>query len=352
MKSDIQDIWNSPTILDIRASIIDGSYKYCDKSACPYIQGEFLPFYNGLSERMKNYIDNKLVYLETPPENVMFTFDSSCNLSCPTCRSEKVSHTINSSEYKSLNDLCHKISNSLLTDPLAKLSINITGSGDPFSSLAFRHYLESIDGSKHPNLTFHLQTNGLLLTPIMWERLAKIHNNIEQIYVSIDAATSETYAIVRRGGSFHTLIENMKFICQLRADKKIDHLQANFVVQQKNYREIPAFAEMFSKMDCDSVFFSKVFDWGVWSKEDFAANCIWDDLHIDYDHFISVLADPILAHPKVSLGNILPYRTLAIERRLSSMSWLEKTKYKSEHLLRTKKNNLIKKIKKLIKNFN
>ncbi len=348
-KEDIREIWNSPIAQDIRASIIDGSYKYCDKIACPFIQGEALPFYGDLEPKMKKYIDNKQVVLDTSPENVMFTFDASCNLSCPTCRSEKLSYTIDSNEYKDLNKLCHEITASLLKDPNTDLTLNITGSGDPFSSLAFRHFLESIDGTKYPNLKFRFQTNGLLLTPIMWERLSKIHNNIEHIYVSIDASTSETYAIVRRGGHFSVIMENMRFICKLRADKKFKHLKVNFVVQQKNYKEIPQFAKIFLDMGCDSIDFSKVIDWGSWSKEEFAANCIWDENHPDYNHFISVLADPILSHWNVYLGNILPYRKLAIQRQMANQPLLQKYKIFFSYYLRTKFTNLFKKLRVLKK---
>lgn len=344
-KNDISEIWNSPTAQDIRATIIDGSYKYCDKDACPAIQGESLPFLSHLDKNIKNYIKNKQTVLDAPPQSVMFTFDASCNLSCPTCRPEKISHTIDSKEYKELNKLCHDITASLLKDPDSDLTLNVTGSGDPFSALAFRHYLESIDGTKYPNLKFRFQTNGLLLTPIMWERMSKIHNNVEHIYVSIDASTPETYSIIRRGGQFSVIYENMKFISRLRSQNKFKHLQVKFVVQQKNYREIPHFAKMFLDMGCDSITFSKVLDWGSWSSHEFNANCIWEESHPDYNHFISVLADPILSHWNVYLGNILPYRKLAIQRQLENQPVYLRYKIFLSYYLRTKVTNLFKKLR-------
>jgi hypothetical protein len=33
----LKDVWNSDPIVDIRNSIIDGSFKYCDKELCPYL---------------------------------------------------------------------------------------------------------------------------------------------------------------------------------------------------------------------------------------------------------------------------------------------------------------------------
>jgi hypothetical protein len=39
----LKDVWNSDPIVDIRNSIIDGSFKYCDKELCPYLS-KFINF--------------------------------------------------------------------------------------------------------------------------------------------------------------------------------------------------------------------------------------------------------------------------------------------------------------------
>ena len=33
----LKDIYNSKPVVDIRNSILDGSFKYCDKELCPYL---------------------------------------------------------------------------------------------------------------------------------------------------------------------------------------------------------------------------------------------------------------------------------------------------------------------------
>jgi hypothetical protein len=33
----LKDVYNSEPIVDIRNSILDGSFKYCDKELCPYL---------------------------------------------------------------------------------------------------------------------------------------------------------------------------------------------------------------------------------------------------------------------------------------------------------------------------
>lgn len=310
-EEDIGKLWNSEIARDIRKSIIDGSYSHCNKDLCPHIQGHLLKKHFELDRELRDIIENKQTEMSSMPRSVMFTFDPSCNLACPSCRSEKLSYTIDSDELTKTNQVIEKITLELFRNPLEKINLNITGSGDPFAALAFRSFLEKIDGSIYPNLRFDFQTNGLLLTPRMWERMHKIHKNINSILVSIDAASKETYAKVRKGGDWNTLIENMKFLSQLRfRQKKIIHLQVNFIVQQSNYREMASFVRMFKEIKVDRIYFSLISDWGVMSEEVFKKEAIWDSNHPDHSHFLNVLADPIFEFSV--LGNVGPFRKTAL----------------------------------------
>ena len=33
----LNEIWNSPPVQEVRESILDGSFKYCDKKQCPFL---------------------------------------------------------------------------------------------------------------------------------------------------------------------------------------------------------------------------------------------------------------------------------------------------------------------------
>jgi MoaA/NifB/PqqE/SkfB family radical SAM enzyme len=97
--------------------------------------------------------------------------------------------------------------------PLLKdaLRLRVTASGDPFGSAHFQYILSHLDRASNPRLRLNLQTNGILLTPKLWERL-RLEGRVEQLIVSVDAAEPETYEQVRRGGSFTTLMENLTFM--------------------------------------------------------------------------------------------------------------------------------------------
>mgnify|MGYP001986855867 CR=1 FL=1 len=57
--------------------------------------------------------------------------------------------------------------------------------------------------------------------------------------MSFDAATSETYSKVRRGGNWGILQKNMEFISSLRKEGKVRSLRIDFVMQLLNYKEAP-----------------------------------------------------------------------------------------------------------------
>ena len=323
--TEIDDVWNSQKAIDIRTSILDGSYRYCNHLICPHIQSKNFPVPSEFKSSFEKIIDKKQVVLESLPSEIMLTYDLSCNLSCPSCRVEKISHSSDSLEYKQSMAFTEKIYKKFIENlGNNHLTLNITGSGDPFASLVFRKFIESLDGKKYPNLKIEFQTNGLLLTPMMWERLNNVRNNITRLLVSIDAATEETYLNVRRGGNWQLILENMKFLAQERKKYNIELLQANFVVQKNNYLEMEAFAKLFIGIGCTSVYFSLMNDWGTWSKEEFNKQLVWNENHSEFDSFITALQGNIFSHHKVYLGNLTAYRKLAIERRVRKGHYLNR----------------------------
>ena len=92
-----------------------------------------------------------------------------------------------------------------------------------FGSKLFREFLFNADGEKNPNVFYNLQTNGGLFTPRYWHKMEKIHKQINTILISVDAATKEVYDVVRRGGNWKLLNQNLLFMKELKAKKKIKY---------------------------------------------------------------------------------------------------------------------------------
>jgi MoaA/NifB/PqqE/SkfB family radical SAM enzyme len=197
-------------------------------------------------------------------------------------------------------------------------TLSITGSGDPFASRVYRELLYGLDGKDHPQMRIALQTNGVLLTPRNWARMEKLHDNVSSIIVSFDAATAETYAVTRRGGHWDTLIANCERLGDLRRAGKIKLLRYDFVVQQANYREMPAFVALARRLGGDRAYFSQLVDWGTWPQSVFEAQCVWDEGHAEREAFLRVMADDALDDPFVDLGNMTRWREAALRRGLGA----------------------------------
>src|SRR5690349_32657 len=43
LPSSVAEVWNSEAAVDIRKSILDGSFKYCKEEHCPYLQTQTGP---------------------------------------------------------------------------------------------------------------------------------------------------------------------------------------------------------------------------------------------------------------------------------------------------------------------
>jgi MoaA/NifB/PqqE/SkfB family radical SAM enzyme len=277
----IESVWESDELKKIQQSLIDGSYKYCSKTECPYLSQLILKQSPSNVFINKKHFNKSLI--SEGPTNINFAFDRSCNLSCPSCRN--VAIMANGEELEFIDKTINRIQ--LKYGKHLKM-LYLSGSADPFASKSIRKFLLNFDREKFPNLKhIHLHTNGLLLNEDMWMKLSHIHDLIKTIEISIDAATKETYEIVRRGGNWETILENLKFISTIKLNDK----RVSFVVQDTNYIEMEDFYNlMMSIFDNNvDVFFNKITNWGTYSDADFKIKQIWNNTHPEFSFFLHQL---------------------------------------------------------------
>lgn len=218
--------YNSLSAKLVRESILDGSYEYCDAEICPYLRNKNPRFF---------FPDDDVVKFSTNvPRFINFGDDDSCNLSCPSCRDDFITVNTNQLDYKEQVD---EFAESVFV-------ISTSTSGDPLYGKDSRDFLHSINKEKYPNLQkINIQTNGLLLKK-HWDLIEHLKNICDvDLSISIDAATTDTYNIVRRGGNFRLLIENLTFI----NSQNISHVNFCFTVNQINFKEILKFYYLMEK---------------------------------------------------------------------------------------------------------
>ena len=312
-EQDLDGVWNSAKAKAVRASVLDGSFKHCVQAECPAIQAGSLPERDAVTDPfLRRVIDQNLVEVAEPPRLFNLCYDESCNLQCPSCRRDRIFFG-EGPDYERRKRIQDMLVAGLFAEPHERhFRLNITGSGDPFGSKLFRDLLTSVDGSKFPNVVFDLQTNGVLFTQANWDRMHKLHGNIGNVLVSFDAATADTYAYTRKGGNWTALLENARMLGELRRALRIRQLRFDFVVQQRNYREMPEFVRLAKELaPVDAVSFNLITDWGTYGRE-FAEHAIWRSDHPEFAAFLAVLRAPELQDPLVHLGNVSGYRQQAL----------------------------------------
>ena len=270
-RSDNDINWNSDAAIDIRKSVLDGTYRHCNHEVCPSlnrllntddIPNNFIHIDEFKKIHEINSIDD-VINVETYPEEVTFGFDRSCNFKCPSCRKEMVPNDEEFSKehrdkLKTLSIIEEKFS------PHIK-SILITGSGDPFYSKIYRNYLINFNSNTYPKLEdIKIITNGKMLNEKMWNSMSA-SKHIKSIEISIDAGTKYTYEnVTRLNGDWDVLIDNLKFISTLTTIKS---LCLSFVVSEKNYLEMEIFYDIISDIFKNSKFkyrisYSQHVHWG------------------------------------------------------------------------------------------
>lgn len=290
------DVWNSPAAQEIRGSILDGSYRYCSRVHCPHISGDKLPRVDKLTNELhRRIIAGGMRRLVHGPRKLVLSHDKSCNLSCPSCRTQLI--IARKAEQDRLNELAERT-----LFPLLRTAdrVRITGSGDPFASNHFRHVMGQIARWAPPRPVIELQTNGLLLDETAWRELG-LRQRVDKILVSIDAARPETYRVLRRGGSFERLMENLAFIASLRRAGEVAYVRLDCVLQALNYAEMPEIVALACQLGFDGVKFQMIRNWNTYDAVEFARHNIASPGHPEYQAFLRMLRDPRLAAPDIEL---------------------------------------------------
>jgi pyruvate-formate lyase-activating enzyme len=279
-------VWNSPAAREIRRSIHDGDFRYCSRTHCPHLSSKGLPLAAEVRNRdLRPLIEARTTELEHGPRKLVLSHDRSCNLSCPSCRTSTI--LARKPEQKRLNAVADEVILPMARDAER---VHVTASGDPFGSAHFRYVLGRMTREAFPHLRLDIQTNGVLFDRVAWEVL-DLRGRIDKVSVSMDAATEATYAVVRRGGDFRRLLDNLEFLAKMRRAGEFRTLRLDFVVQALNFREMPAFVRLAESFGFDGVKFQMIRNWNTFTPAEYRKHDIGSPEHPGYADFLAILRD-------------------------------------------------------------
>ncbi len=290
---DIRDgaetVLNSPVIQDIRRSMLDGSFKYCDHLTCQTMCNNALPKKADIKDpELRHAIDTADVIVSRT-RDILFGIDETCNLSCPSCRMKVYA--------------APKTRQSLLLDVVEKTvlpllsradSIMINPAGELFASVPARRVLEYISNETCPDLRIRIISNGTRFSEEEWNKFPGIHDKIDYVRISLDGATKETFEKLRRGAYYDGTWRNLAFLARLRRDGVIPALYFSYTYQLDNFAEMPAFVQMAIDHGVDGVLFERLMNMGAFTIQEYEERAVHMLTHPRYQEFAEVLKQPIM----------------------------------------------------------
>ena len=271
------DLLNSSLAQSVRQSIRDGNYRYCNEQLCGTMTNNDLVEFDRLPVLVKPIIHDPTKFVF--PYEIFLAGDTTCNLSCPSCRKTVIKHT--DDQTKRLEALGETVYKNLFGVPTDQpLTLTLSTSGELFASPLLLKLIEKLDNDCFPNLRLSIQTNGLL-APKNWHRLGNLEKQIKMVTVSIDAVAAITYEKLRRGGTWSNLLRSMQFLQEKKAQCNFQ-LVTRMVVQKSNLDEMVDFYQFSKSFSADLVEYTRLTNWGTWTQQEFAQNDVGAPEHTQY----------------------------------------------------------------------
>ena len=149
--------------------------------------------------------------------------------------------------------------NDWLHDYDQPVKVHIGSDGDPFASHVYRHFMEQTP--ERDNIKYSLLTNALMFKEFH-HRIQNVIRNLDDLGVSIDGASRDTYEKLRLGGRWDKINENLECIAELK-NKHNFKLGLHMVVQADNWHEMDDMLALAHKHKADRVYFNKIEDWNT-----------------------------------------------------------------------------------------
>lgn len=285
LNNTLEQILSSPKAIDIRQSIIDGNFKYCYENQCGILINDQLNSKKYLPDNVSWQIQDATRY--DMPYEIMLNFDMTCNLSCPSCRTEVIKTT--SSQINTQRTIADKIFTNIFSGYTDKKMHLIPGAGGEIFASPWTHqFLKRITLEYMPNLNLSLHSNGLLARK-NWHYVQHLEKCIKAITISVDAARPETYEKVRRGGKWSDILNALAFLENKKYNLNFE-FRTRMIVQNSNFREMLEFYELSKSYSVDRIEYSRLMDWKTWNTQEFAVNDVFDQDHVNWKHAAELLS--------------------------------------------------------------
>ena len=278
----IAEVFHSDAAKRFRQTLIDGTYDYCNEENCPYMA-------NGILDSQMIELDEIPEY----PESISLAYDRRCNYHCTCC----VSRCDDKIDADTQNKIEDEIRAAL---PYVK-EFSANGLGEFFVSDSMMKLVSEWNPGNIENAKFSLETNGSLFNEENWGKIKNIGN--ADLSVAITVHSFEEAAYQYLSGTkikIDRVIENLKFVKQLRKEGKINFLEIAMVMQERNFRTLPEYIDRcLNEFGADKVRIRRFLP-----EKAMDENIEWffdvrNPLHPYHQEYLEVMKHPIFKDPRV-----------------------------------------------------
>lgn len=280
----MEEIMKGERAEEFRQSLLDGSFRYCDADACPYLANDIMEEVEVEYKGVPDY-----------PDTVYLAYDHNCNYNCTMCRT---------CDYipfgKTSNKNFDKIESELQKFINKVEVISANGLGELFATPRIMDVLANWK-PECENPSVILETNGSLFNEENWKKIENLGQYNLQVCVTVMSFDDAAYKFLS-GVDYDTtrIIQNLSFISTLRQKGVINNLEIATVFQERNFRTLPEFTRRcIEEFSADTVRLRPFFQLGAESPEIEWFYDIRNEYHPYYKEFEEIIKDPIFNHPKV-----------------------------------------------------
>lgn len=182
------------------------------------------------------------------PTNLYFEVTNRCNLPCQHCV-----RTFNLHETER-DPLPHELKRAAAELPNLRRTV-LHGIGEP---LLNKHLPEMVRFAKAQGSWVLFNSNGILLTRAWQDAL--IDSGLDELRISLDAATPQTFQKLRGAPTFDRIVANLRQFVARTAERGVSHprLSLWMVAIRDNIHELPALVDLAADIGIPEVYFQRL----------------------------------------------------------------------------------------------
>ena len=221
--------------------------------------------------------------LDAFPFEIAIGITNRCNLNCIFCPRRLSNRPVGEISPGLLDSLLDQVA------PYVNV-VDLSFDGEPF---LHSHWADCVEACHRRDIRAILQTNALLLDDSLAREILDVR--VDSITFSVDAATEDTYRILKPGSDFQRVIDNVEHFLELaRFSQNRPKITIQFVRGPDNRNEVEAFLRRWKNKGADFIRIKPMLNFGGSVDSGFRGGqekpCIllWTSLSIHWDGIVTL----------------------------------------------------------------